>query len=157
MFAPCMWYHHKSITLRKIDVWNIHYNCEFVGYCVGSAGSQFNWWSSVDASLRGTGSLKDAIKKVDCGWKKVFVKIFTQGGFPQATRNQYINSFVPPPFSPPIPPTFNFSIIYSSEIPHIPPPLAIRDNLMRATSSLEILLSFNGFEQIEKAHNKGPN
>lgn len=96
--------------------------------------------------LRGTGSLKDAIKKVDCGWKKVFVKIYTQGGFPQATRHQCINSFFPPPFSPPIPPTFNFSIIYSSEIPHIPPPLAIRDNLMRATSSLEIFLSFNGFE-----------
>jgi hypothetical protein len=101
--------------------------------------------------LRGTESLKDAIKKVDCGWKKVFVKISTQGGFPQATRHQYINSFFPSPFSPPIPPTFNLRIIYSSEIPHIPPPLASRDNLMRATSS------FNGFEQIEKAQNKGPN
>jgi hypothetical protein len=106
--------------------------------------------------LRGTGSLKDAIKKVDCGWKKVFVKIYTQGGFPLATRHQYINSFFLPPFSPPTPPTFNFSIIYSSEIPHIPPPLAIRNNLMRTTSSPEIFLSFNCFEQIEKAHNKEP-
>jgi hypothetical protein len=94
--------------------------------------------------LRVTESLKDAIKKVDCGWKKVFVKNFTQGCFPQATKHQYMNSFFPPPFSPHIPPTFNFSIIYSSEIPHIPSPLAIRDNLMRATSSHEIFLSVNG-------------
>jgi hypothetical protein len=90
--------------------------------------------------------------------EKGFCENFHTRRFPTGHQTSIYKQLLPSPIcSPPIPPAFNLSIIYSSEIPHIPPPLAIRDNLMRATSSLEIFLSFNGFEQIEKADNKEPN